>query len=174
MNSGVVGFFFFLNLVSLVTRWKEEVECRRRWWPNDGCLFSPLSSCHWFLGGSQEVPHPSSTPTSTCCSLAQCQLILSLLEGWFFLFHFLSHLLPFVICRMLEPFTILESLPLCRLKSLYNSAKRKVAEDSQWKWCGKLFLESLVDCLGLAPPNVLLECAFAVGSLCQAFLEFSC
>ena len=33
--SGVAGFFFFffslLNLVLLVTRWKEEVEWKRRW-----------------------------------------------------------------------------------------------------------------------------------------------
>ena len=67
------------------------------------------------------------------------------------------------------------AFPYRFLKSLCSSAKKKVAEDSKtsvaWEAVPR---ESFVDSLRLASQNMLLECAFAVGSLSQASLEFSC
>lgn len=137
------------NLVSLVTRWKEEVEWRRRWWPNDGwCLFwfFPLSSCHSFLVEGQEITHPSSTPTSTCCSLVQCQLIL--FPAW-------GDALAVLCSLPFPPFGNIQDLITlhhsrkfilsCRLfTSLCSSAKKKWLKIPKWVWHEKLFLESLL------------------------------
>lgn len=146
-----------------------------KWWVVPLLIFFfPLSSCYSFLVGSQEITHPSSTPTFTCCSLAQCQLIL--FPAWGDAVALLCSL-PFPPLGNVQDLTTLHrSRKFINLfKSLCSNAKKKVAEDSQmsvvWEAVPR---EAFVDSLRLASQNMLPECAFAVGSLSPASLEFSC
>lgn len=67
--------------------------------------FFSLSSCHSFLRESQEMAHPSSTPTSTVLFPGAVPVNTFPARGeagsFFPLFSFVSDLLPLVIFRML-------------------------------------------------------------------------
>lgn len=174
--------FFFPPQLGLLSNQMEGggsmEEVVTKWWVVPLLIFFfPLSSCYSFLVESQEITHPP-TPTFTCCSLAQCQLILFPAGGDAVA---LLRSLPFPPLGNVQDLTTLHRsrkfIVPCRLfKSLSSNAKKKVAEDSKmsvvWEAVPR---ESFVDSLWDWPSqNMLPECAFAVGSLSPASLEFSC
>lgn len=160
-----------------------EEEVVTKWWePLFIYLFFPVSKLPILFWGRARRSHPLLTPTLTFCSLVTFQLMLALPESgcWWFLPFFLLLVggLSLVMCRVLKPVSIVESLiivlvsPHCLHKSVDSSAKRKEAREPKMSVAWAAVPMTFGWHSGTGPSAHAPECAFAVGSLSQAALGF--